>query len=205
MKDNTRIIIVVVIFIILIICIIGYHFYSEYRKGRIIDGGNMTKYSDDLLRLTGLPKTYDKLLKITYSCSGNSNGNIYRVILDVENKKITEEEKEMVSDPLKVTEYSVTDEEINYILKDIDEYNFPEWKNEERDLDMIALDAAEPHLSFEYDNSEINGHKREFYGVEFNLKLAKDCNDALDNFAYKIQNLVKERIKLNEYMKEEDE
>ena len=164
----------------------------------------MTKYSDDLLRLTGLPKTYDKLKEITYSCSGNSNGNVYRITINIEDKKIIEEKKEWHSDPLNVKEYSLRDKEINDLLKDIDEYNFPEWKNEQKDYDMIALDAATPHLSFRYDNSKIGGHENEFYGVDFDLKLAEDCNKALDNFASKIINLTKEVIILNEYTKEED-
>lgn len=201
---NTSIIIVIIIFIILILSIITTYFYKEFIKNNIMDGGNMTKYSDDLLRLTGIPKTYDKLLKITYSCSGNSNGNIYRVILDVDNKKVIKEEKEWVSDPLKVVEYSLSDEDLNDIIKDIDEYNFPEWKDEKKDMDMIALDAASSHLSFEYDNSSINGHKRDFYGVEFDLKLAKDCNDVLDAFAFKIQNLAKDDNMIKEYMKEDE-
>jgi len=197
--------IVICIVIIFILILLGLFLYKKYIKDNILDKGNTTKYSNDLLRLINEKKTYDKLLEITYSCSGNSNGNIYRITLDIVNNKVIKEEKEYYSDPLKITEYSILEEDIKMIEKEIEEYNFPEWKDEQRDFEMIALDAATAHLTFQYDNSNIGGHQKEFYGIDFDLKLAKDCNEVLNDFAVKIQNLVKEENKIKEYMKEENE
>ena len=169
-----------------------------------MDGGNMTKYSDELLELVLRDKEYDKLLEICYSNSGNMNGNIDRIIIDPEKLLLTTEQKENIEDPLQVKEYKITEENLKTLLDQIEEYNFPMWNDLEMDESMIALDAPTEGIRFLYNNSEKGGHEKEFYNVGFADKMPDDAREALRDFRKSIKSFIIEENKIQEYVKEED-
>ena len=67
-------------------------------------------------------KDLGELLEITYSNSGDSNGNTDFVSLDIKNMKMTTEYRNIHSDPLKVKEYKIESIDKQSIKCDCDMY-----------------------------------------------------------------------------------
>ena len=138
-------------------------------------------YSKELLLLINQERRYDKLLEISYSCSGDMNGNVDKITLDVDNKTITHEYKAIHSDPLKVRKNKVSEKNIKQLKKQIYKYNFPLWKDLE-DSEFVALDAPSCTLTFTYDNSSLGGPKTEWYSVDLDKEIPKDGRGAINHF-----------------------
>lgn len=199
-KNMDKLIVIGVILVLIIIVVLAVLIKSK-KSDDISDDGNDTKYSKELLQLVMKDRTYDKLSQIVYSNSGNSNGNVDRYILNVNEKKLTTEYKDYYTEPLHIKEYSVTDADIQLILDDIEEYNFPEWKSLPSNDDEIALDASSVSISFVYDNSASRGHAVEYYTLNFQLDMPEDGREALRDFINIILELNREQYKLKEYDK----
>ena len=106
-------------------------------------------------------KDFGKLVEITYTNSGDVNGNTDFISLDVNKMKVTVEYRSNYSEPLKVKEYKVSN--IDKILKMIDEYNLPAWKVLPINPSNIILDAAIKTIIFSYEKdsnpSAVGGHR----------------------------------------------
>ena len=161
---------------------------------------DLENYSQELQSLIKKTKTYDKLIDITYSSSGDMNGNTDSLSLDIESKILRQEFRKEHSDPLQITEYSVSTQEIEDIISYIEKYNFPEWQSLKTSSE-IALDAPTTGISFTYDNSKKSGSSRELYYVDYNMLMPEDGKQALYDLADSLQNLKKNKIK--EYVEEE--
>ena len=199
--------IIIVVVVIVLVVIAGIAVAAKIiinNRGNIMDGGNMTKYSDELLDLVTRDKKYDKLVSINYSNSGNSLGNVDHIKVDVINKKIIVEYKAEHSDPLLVKEYSYLETELQVLLDLIEEYNYPMWSDLKVNQDMIALDASHTVLSFEYDNSAIGGSKMTWYNLYYEMEMPDDAYEALRELDNQIHALVKDRNLIRDYTKEEE-
>ena len=168
-----------------------------------MDEGKTEKYSKKLRNLINLKKDYDELLSITYSNSGNMNGNVDKVELIVKEKIIKVERKEYHSDPLQVVEYSVSEKDINELIDQIKEYNFPMWKDLPEDSEMFALDAPVRNMIFTYNNDKIGGHQTEWYTIDYDSKIPQDGREALLSFEKTLKEAIKEENKVKEYTEEE--
>lgn len=163
------------------------------------DDEEAEKYSDELLDLIDQPKTYDKLIEISYSNSGGSNGYLDQYTLNVTQKKLVREYKAYRNDPSHNTEYSVTDADIEVLMSDIDEYNFPEWKGLRINQEYTSLDASTAHIGFVYDNSSKGKNSREEYGISFDMDIPEDGRDALREFRNYITSLERPQNLIKEY------
>ncbi len=195
--------IIIVIFSLILLLILGIYIIFLFLKKDIMDGGNMTYEKTQLEELKNIPKNYDKLISIVYSNSGDMNGNIHKITLDIEKQIIITEDKTIHSDPLEVKEYKIEKEEIEKIKRDINTYNFPMWKDLEKDNDMIALDAASEGITFEYNNEGIGGNSKEWYHIDFSTKMTKETRKVLVNFKNNFKKLINKDNFIKEYLKEE--
>lgn len=198
---NNKIIMIISIILLVIVVIGGIkinNYYQLKKKGLIMDGGNTTGYSDDLWKLINLPKTYDKLLKIEYSSSGNMDNNIDEINIDI-NKQILETKyRSMNGEPIKVKEYVVSDTDIKKLLDDIENYNFPEWRSIKEYEEIQELDGPTTIITFIYNNEEIGGSKLEHYTIDFHKKIPKDARKVLNEFLEKMKILINDEKKIKE-------
>lgn len=181
-----------IIIIIILLIVLGISFYC-FQKMR------EEKMSKELKELVKKEKTYTTLKEINYSSSGNSNGNVYEVTLDIDKEILKVEEKAIHSDPLQVKEYKVTEKEIKKLLEPIEEFNLPEWRNLEYDYSIVALDGPGHAISFTYDNSATGGSKMDFYRINFETKIPEDGRKILYDYRDSLLNLIKEENLIKEY------
>ncbi len=148
-----------------------------------------------LKRIINDKKDLGKLIEITYSNSGDVNGNTDFISLDLRKNKMTVEYRSTYSEPLKVKEYSVSN--IDKILKMIDEYNLPAWKVLPINPSNIVFDAAIKTIIFSYEKD----NKIEYYNIDFNMEIEQFGRDILNDFLKEFfllknkDNLIKEYAK----------
>ena len=90
--------------------IIGFISYKTITKK---SKDNKEGYSIELIKLISKEKNYDKLIKVIYSNSGDMNGNVDRITLDIKNKLLIHEYKSIHSNPLEKEEYKVSENNIS--------------------------------------------------------------------------------------------
>ena len=141
---------------------------------------------------------HDKLLSITYSNSGDMNGNVDSTTLDTEKMIITTKYATMHSDPIEITEYSISKEnieELNNIIK----------KNHILELsklpmgDIFAYDAPTKTLNITCDNSQIGGSSYDTYSINYYMKLSKKNYEQLKEVTDYLFSLLKKDKKINNY------
>jgi len=142
-------------------------------------------------------KDLGELLEITYSNSGDSNGNTDFVSLDIKRMTVTTEYRTAYSDPLKVKEYRV--DNIDKILEYINNYNIPSWSILPINTDIIALDAPIKSIIFCYKKDE----KIEYYNIDFNMAIEPFGRDVLNDFVKEFLLLKKKDNLIKEYTREE--
>lgn len=143
---------------------------------------------------------YDKLLKIEYSNSGNSNGNIDSISIDIDKLILTKRYREEIGIPIEATEYKITKENIEYLKNYIEKYNLVAWSFLEIDDDNIILDGSVVNICFIYDNSKINGEKYKTYSISYANKIPKDGYKILNEFNNYIFSLEKEENLIKKYI-----
>lgn len=195
-----RMITMLIIFALCTLIILGAFIYC---KTRINQKNNPEGYSKELLRLTKINPTYGRLLGIRYSSSGDMNGNIDTTELDVEKKILITEYRAEMGDPIKVVEYSVTNNDIESLLDDIHKYNFPMWKELEIDYSIVAEDAPQTGITFIFNNRRSGGMSYATYHVDHNSKIPKDGREYLHKFEEKLFRLKKDSNKIKEYTRED--
>ena len=149
---------------------------------------NKEKYSIELIKLISKEKDYDKLIKVIYSNSGDMNGNIDRITLDIKNNLLIHEYKSIHSNPLKKEEYKVSENNILDIEKYIEKYNFPMWKDLER-REEFALDAPTTGMLFIFDNRKISNNPYEEYYIDYEYQIPQDGREALYQLEEKLKSL----------------
>ena len=158
------------------------------------------EYSDKLKELINKTINYDSILTIIYSSTGGMFGGVRRNILDIEKKIMTIENKEWYNSPMNVTEYSISDEDIEQILSYVDKYNFPAWHILEIDPFFISMDAGDTTLTFE----TIYENKKDYYKINFNDNMPMDARRYFNEFIDIFFDLAKEENKVREYVKNEE-
>ena len=142
-------------------------------------------------------KDLGELIEITYSNSGDSNGNTDFVCLDIKKMKMITEYRSMHSDPLKVKEYRV--DNIDKILEYIDKYNIPCWNSLPIDTNHLVLDAAIKTVVFSYKKDD----KIDYYNIDFNMMIEPFGRDILNDFVKEFLLLKKKDNLIKEYTKKE--
>ena len=128
---------------------------------------------------------YDKLIEITYSNSGDSNGNIDYLVIDLLKKELRTEYKIYHSDPLLIREYEYP-KDINNIVDKIKEYNLPAYRDLSINPNTIAMDRAIKTITFVYNNKDINGKNKEYYTIDYNMDIPKEAKTRLNEVVDKI-------------------
>lgn len=193
------IIVFTMILLILVVITLAVYLIDKNNKDQVINNNKDSKYSDELLLLIEKEKDYDKLLEIEYSNSGNSLDNIDKITININNKVLKQEISPTHNDPIKVVEYSINSKDINKLLKQIEEYNFPMWKDIEEYNETVALDGPSEYLIFTYDNSKNGGPELDWYKFDFDKVLPEDGRDALNKFVDSIEKLTKDENIIKEY------
>ena len=142
-------------------------------------------------------KELGKLVEITYSNSGDVNGNTDFVSLDIVNMKMITEYRSSYSNPLKVKEYKV--DNVDKLLDTIDKYNIPCWNKLPIDTSNIMLDAPIKTLTFSYEKNNII----EYYNIDFNMMIEPFGRDILNDFVKEFLLLKKKDNLIKEYTKKE--
>jgi len=159
---------------------------------------NNIENNNELTELMNKKIEHDKLTKISYSNSGDSNGNIDRITIDIANLTIETRYKANYSDPLEIKEYTINEDD----LKDVEEYieknNFIVWSTLPIDRDSIVLDAPLKVISLTYDNTSI-GSSIDTYSVDFNKKIPREGYPLLNNLVDKIMDIKSKAILVNQY------
>ena len=194
----------IVIVIIIIIIIIGIIYLLRKTKKTDVKNNNYNnEYSKELNELINKKIQKDKLKEITYSDSGNMLGNIYEISLDIDSKILKLREREEHSNPVKVKEYVISDEDITMLIDYINKYNLPAWKYLP-DSEEYILDGSIPRLYLEYNNEAIGGKKLEGYGIDYGSIMPDDARKILNDFTKSFQNLLN-KYEINKEYIEEDE
>ena len=186
--------IIVIIIILIIIMVTGTIIVIKEKKNT----KNTNKYSDELQKLIDKDTKYDKLLEIKYSNSGNSLGNVDITTLYVNDNILTKEFATTHDEPIKITEYKVSKDNISYFKDMIKEYNFPAWRDLEMS-DLIALDGPTRSITFVYDNTNINNRPYEAYTIYYDMLIPDDGREALKQIEKELLSLPKEKNKIKEY------
>lgn len=137
------------------------------------------KYSDKLNELMHRKKVNGKLKSVEYHCSGDMEGNVYSLKLDINEEKLIVSTANMHSDPVTVSEYSVNKKDIEAIKKDVNLYNLPVWEKEKMDETLFAYDACSPGIQLTYTDS--NDKFYDIYNISLNLKLPNDAHKVLND------------------------
>lgn len=160
-------------------------------------------YSKSLNRIINRKVKYDKLMEISYSNSGNMRGNVENLVIDVSENIIKYRYSEGFDIPVLVTEYSISDEEINKLNELIKKYNFPAWSNLPRS-DLIVYDAPSKSINLSYDNSRIGGHSYVDYDIDYDTKIPSDGFILLHEFTDYMFSLLNDEYYINSYTEIED-
>ena len=155
-------------------------------------------YSKSLNRIINRKVKYDKLEEISYSNSGNMRGNVENLVIDISSHVIRYRYSEGFDIPVLVTEYSISDEDINNLNEMIKKYNFPAWSNLDRS-DMIVYDASSKSISLSYDNAKIGGSNYVDYDIDYDTKIPSDGFILLNEFTDYMYSLMKEDNLINTY------
>ena len=138
---------------------------------------------------------YGNLLSVTYSRSGDMNGNVDSISLDTKKLLITTKYAVMHSDPLEVKEYSVTDKEVYKLSSMVDKKKLLELSKLPMG-DLFAYDAPTTTLSFTYDNSDIGGSSYDNYSINYYMEFSSSDRKKLKEFTDYLFSLVsEERLK----------
>ena len=140
-------------------------------------------------------KDLGKLVEITYSNSGDSNGNTDFVCLDIDKMIMTTEYRSNYSDSLKIKKYRV--DSIDKILEYIDKYNIPSWNKLPMNTDIIVLDAPIKSITFSYQKD----NKIDYYNIDFNMMIEPFGRDILNDFVKEFLLLKKKDNVIKEYTK----
>ena len=140
------------------------------------------------------------LTEIVYDSSGDMNGSVYNVSLNIKDQILTVKEKDYYDHPFTIKEYSVSKEDIDTLKKDISTNKYPKWEKYKMDESLFAYDAASKDITFEYDKNEL-----EWYRVNLNLKLTSEQRKKLNEFIRFFLSLAKEENLIKEYIVEDTE
>ena len=140
----------------------------------------------------------DKIISISYSNSGDMLGNVDSTTLNEDKMIMTTKYATTHSDPIEITEYRVSKEDIEKINAIIKKNNIHKLSKLPMG-DLFAYDAATPILTITCDNSKIGGSSLEFYSINYYMKLSKKNREQLKEVTDNLFSLKKEENKIKTY------
>lgn len=155
-----------------------YHGINEKPKKQKEVVDDMKNYSNELLKLINISKTYDQLLEVTYTRGGGMENHLDRRTLDVNGLTYKVENNGTQI-------YKVSKSQIEELIKMIEKYNFPMWKSIPRS-DIQALDAEITTITFTYNNKAIGGEENAWYSISDDQELPKEAKEKLQEFKQKL-------------------
>ena len=197
MKKTTiaGITVLVILLVVGIVCFI----LKKHLDNNIMDGPDMINENVELRNLINKKMEHGEYITISYSSSGDMNGNIDEMILDIANRKLVTRYAAIHSDPIEVNEYHIPQEEIDKIIAIIDEYNFVAWSTLERDEEMVALDAATTYMTIICNNET----GKEWYQIYYDSKFPDGGWSIFSGFSRDFFDLVNKGEKTNTYIENE--
>ena len=152
----------------------------------VLVGGCLNKNADKTTKKNSEMKDYGELVEITYSDSGDMNGNIDAVTIDVKESIMKKEYSPGIDQKIEVTTYNVSRDEVEELIDMINENDLPSLDGLPLDEEMMPLDASTPILTFEYDTKS---GKKEWYSINFYTKIPKNKMEVLNKITTKIHEL----------------
>lgn len=191
------IIVIVILLIIGIACII----IKKNIENNIMDGPGMINENAELYDLIAKEVKHGEYIKIRYSSSGDMNGNLDTIELDVKNGVLTTQYAAMHSDPIEVNEYKIKQEDIDRIISLVERYNLVAWSTLEEDETMFALDG--PTRMLEIDCTSLKGSiVSDRYNIYSHAKFPKGGWEIYSDFIKELADLINRGEKTNSYTKE---
>ena len=126
-------IIIIILIVIILILLIGFLILKSFK---VFDKFGMVNKIE-----------HGKYLKITYSASGNSNGNVDYIELDLVKKELHTSYKEYHNEKLQENTYKVSDKDIEEIIKNLDDNNVIGLSTYENEEGFYPLDGPSNTLS----------------------------------------------------------
>lgn len=192
-----------IILIIIILISLFIILYKIARKNNKND--NDSKYSKELQKLLKKEVNHDKLIKVSYSCSGDMNGNIDTIDIDIQELILKTRYSEGVGIPVQVKEYKITKENVEKIIELIEKDNFVAWDGLPLDSEHIALDAPSKHITLTYDNSNIGLEKLKWYNISYDTQIPQDGYKLLNEFTNYIFSLKIDDNLINTYIEKDND
>lgn len=144
---------------------------------------------------------YGKLLSVSYSSSGDMNGNTDITRLDVEKLLVITEYAAWHYEPLEIKEYRITQENVDTLSSMIKEENILKLSKLPMG-DLFAYDAPTTTLSFSYDNSGMGGSSYDNYSINYYMKLSNTDYTKLKKITNYLNSLVREDNMVRSYKEE---
>lgn len=141
---------------------------------------------------------YGKLLSVSYSNSGDMNGNTNIIRLDVEKLLVITQYAVWHHDPLEVKEYSITQNDVDILSSMIKEENILKLSKLPMG-DLFAYDAPTTTLTFVYDNSNVGGSSYDNYSINYYMKLSNKDYTKLKRITNYLNSLVRKDNMVRSY------
>ena len=164
----------------------------------VLTGGCLNKKESKTNKETTEKKDYGELVEITYSDSGDMNGNIDAITIDVVESTMKKEYSTGINEPIAVTVYNVKREEIEKLAETIIKYDLPSLSDLPLDEEMMPLDASTPILTFTYDKEGKYGRDT-WYSINFYTKIPDKKREILNELVKSIRDLEDSGVIVNKY------
>lgn len=195
------IIIIIIAICVVLAVVIAAIIIKNIIKNSILDGPGMVNSRGELYKLMDKEVKHGEYLKIKYSSSGDMNGNLDTIELDVKTGVLTTQYAAMHSDPIEVNEYKIKQEDIDRIIAIIEEYNLVAWSELPQDDTMFALDG--PTRMIEIDCASLSGSRvPDFYTIYSHTKFPEGGWEIYSDFVKEIADLINRGEKTNSYTKD---
>ena len=195
------IIIIIIAICVVLAVVIAAIIIKNIIKNSILDGPGMVNSRGELYKLMDKEVKHGEYLKIKYSSSGDMNGNLDTIELDVKTGVLTTQYAAMHSDSIEVNEYKIKQEDIDRIIAIIEEYNLVAWSELPQDDTMFALDG--PTRMIEIDCASLSGSRvPDFYTIYSHTKFPEGGWEIYSDFVKEIADLINRGEKTNSYTKD---
>ncbi len=156
------------IVMIMIVCVIALTIITIHSVIYIHDKDKM-KDDKELKNIIEKKIEHNEYFEVYYSSSGNSNGNLDTMTLDIRKKTLECRYADYHYEPIKQTIYSVSDEDIEDIINHIDTYNLVSY-SELPMSEFFPLDAATTYItisSVPVEKNKVRDNFKIYYLMEF--------------------------------------
>lgn len=151
--------------------------------------------NNELQDLINTKIKHGKYTQVYYSSSGDMNGNVDIMTLDLNNKVLKTEYSPSNGAPIETNEYRIQQEDIDELIKLLDKYNFVAWSKLPKVDSEVALDAPTTSMTITCDENE-------WYTIDYNSKFPEGGWEIFSNFSRSFFDLVNKGEKTKTYTQE---